>query len=143
MKYCPKCNKVFQNEASFCGNCGSPLEAIEYDIFGEPMENKKPKYERPFSNTVNATYSTERKENKNALVAEVLALITVGSCFVPIYGSVIAFVALMTNIRAYKEYKRNLGYLILSVVTLLFSIYFFYLLLASGTLMDLIGEVQA
>ena len=147
MKYCPKCNKVYQDEARFCGTCGEPLvPQMEYDIFGEPLERKeKPVYNRPFesNNQGNAYFiSKDKIEDRQCRNAEMLALISVGLAFLSFYGIIFCIISFINNLRIYKLYKRNLGYLILSIITTIISIAFMVLLIKYHVLEDLVGITE-
>ena len=136
MKYCSNCKKAYQDNASYCGICGSPLERIEFDIFGEPMHvSANPNPSATYYNR--KPIDPESRASRTIMVSEAMALISIGAMFVPLYGSIVCLVAMITNGRTVKTYKKNVGYLILSIITLIISLYFLYLLVASGTLIEM------
>ncbi len=136
MKYCPKCNKVYNDNLFFCSDCGSKLEhVVEYDIFGEPIEEKVNKQAEQ------GTTTFINKEDKNAKFlrnSEMFAFISIGFSMVPFYGFIFCLASLIMNIKAYSLNKKHLVYIILSIVTLLFNIVFFILEIRYGVFQNII-----
>ncbi len=145
MKYCKNCNKVFKEEAIFCPECGAQLDkAVEYDIFGEPME------ERVRVNAYNNQYRSSQTSTENIMVSrkntqtktsEIFALISIGTWLIPFYGSIISVFALVQNVNRYKEDKTRLPYLIISSITLALSIIWIVVVLKTGVLQDMANNV--
>ena len=104
MKYCPKCNKLYEDNFSYCSSCGTKLESmIQYDIFGEPINNnKEPNYQG------SATLVNNDKKNKLEKASEMLALLSIGLSMIPLYGILICFVAMVLNIKMYSIEKKQL-----------------------------------
>ena len=138
MKYCPKCNKLYEDNFSYCSSCGTKLESmIQYDIFGEPINNnKEPNYQG------SATLVNNDKKNKLEKASEMLALLSIGLSMIPLYGILICFVAMVLNIKMYSTEKKHLGYLIISIVTLIFSVVFLFLIIKYGSLSELSEIVE-
>ena len=60
---------------------------------------------------------------------------------VPLYGTIFCVVSTIRNIATYSKYKKGLPYVIISVITLILSFVFIYLLARFGVLADLFKEV--
>ena len=139
MKFCKKCNRVFNDTAVYCPECGEKLtEPAEYDIFGEPLkEESTPKDDGVvldrFGNPINKkedTISTIKDKS-----GEILALLSVGFFLIPIWGLGECIASIILNSGEHNRAKR--GYLILSIITTILSVVWLVVVLKSGILNEI------
>lgn len=131
MKYCEKCGKEFE-KGYFCPYCGAKLiekDTVKYDVFGEVMNEPK-KHNEP------ALTTADNSQNKLKMteIGEILAFVTIGASLVPIVGFLLCIASLSINFVALKNDKKVLKYLIMSVIFLVFNIFWTYLLYVNGVL---------
>ncbi len=145
MKRCPNCNKEYIN-GNYCTICGTSLveDEIKFDIFGDPINqvNEKPTVEIVDENyqiIVESDNFVARDRNIKAF-SKFISLISIGSLFVPLYGSIISLAALIISLVIIKKDNKHLPYFIISLITLILSIIFFALLLRSGVLTDILNQ---
>ncbi len=147
MKKCPNCLKEFKDSDNYCIYCGSKLVTKEYDeapheefdIFGERITTKQatqdtqvnyePNYDLNKVNFVGDP-STVNKAN----IWRLVALVSIGTLFIPIIGTVISSLSLAFNIGVYSKLKNNKAYIIVSAITLALSIAFIIALALVGLL---------
>ena len=143
MKHCNKCNRVYSDSALYCPECGSKLETpIERDIFGDPLYSHEEKSTQEstvfdeFGNPVQEKTEQPLKVSLKNRIAEILALISIGAFLVPLYGIAECVFAFIYNYREYRDKNKNIGYLILSVITTILAIIFTILIVRSGILLE-------
>lgn len=86
MKICPKCNSLYEDNASFCKECGSPLSAS--DSYQNTQENQKQQtnqYQQNnnyqnnyYQNNYSQTSSTAGIAPRNLVLSIIFSLITCG-----------------------------------------------------------------
>ena len=147
MKKCPNCLKEFKDSDNYCIYCGTKLVTSEYaeapheefDIFGERIEPK----ETIQNNNINLepNYDLNKVDfvsNPSTVNApniwRLIALISIGTLFIPIIGTVVSSLALAFNIMVYSKLKDKKAYIIISAVTLALSIAFIITLGVVGLL---------
>lgn len=148
MKRCPNCNKEYMN-GNYCTTCGIPLveATVKYDIFGDPVVyNNETKTEvlDSYNNVIlEDTDNLVIRKNNYKAMSKFITLISIGSLFIPLIGSAISIGALVLNIITIgnDNNKKHIPYFVISLVTLILSIVFIVLLIKSGVLTDLAGEV--
>lgn len=126
MKYCDNCHKNIDTDGSFCPTCGSRLYVIEQkDIFGDPFT---PNENKAIDNNGGVTIEGLSKINTLDFFSELLPLLSLGLSLIPILGIMISLLSLALNIvNIYKE-KKKIGFLILSAIIFIFSIFWTILL---------------
>jgi len=144
MKYCEKCNKGFTDEKVFCPECGSKLiPPLETDIFGDPIERKHNKQviydenKNVYDNKgiKNSPYKDIVDKNY-----ELFSLLSIGFMFMPIYGIILCGISLYKNLNHYNETKKGFGYLLLTLIALVVSLIFTYLLYKNGILTNVMDS---
>ena len=152
MKRCPNCNKEFIN-GNYCTTCGIPLveDKVEFDIFGDPIyeSHKEPEIQVLDANnnvivadTDNLIERNEGKDNFKTF-SKFISLVSIGTLFMPFYGSVISIVALIFNLVVIKNTnnKKHITYFAIALVTLILSIVFLGLLIKTGVLQEVTESV--
>lgn len=116
MKHCNNCNQDY-DYGNYCPKCGGVLnEIIEYDIFGEPLnENKKVLSKKNASIGGASFIQIDYKE--------MLSFVSVGTAFVPIIGISFCILAFVFNLITFFKTKKITFQLILTLITLCFSIF--------------------
>ena len=147
MKKCPNCLKEFKDSDNFCIYCGTKLVTKEYDeapheefdIFGERIEPKQTlkdtqvNYE-PNYDLNNVDFISNKGSVNKANVWRLIALISIGTLFIPIIGTVISSLALSFNIAVYNQLKDKKRFIVVSAITLALSIVFLIVLAIVGLL---------
>lgn len=127
MKFCKYCGKTFVS-GNYCPLCGAPLEEVQYDIFGQPINyhvhKEKVQTDTAQENNVNTNPLRMSKEK----LAEMLTFFGLGFVFLPIYGAIEIILSLVLNIDIYRKNKTHLAYLIVSLILLVLSIVWVFLL---------------
>ena len=150
MKECPRCRRQFE-KGNYCTYCGSLLEEKnDFDIFGDPLYDKPHNSEgsmyqdRVIYGEFNEAVIEEKKDNfiESRLsffksMPVFIALLSIGTMFLPFYGFGISLLGIILNAKKYSQEKKNLPYLIISIVTIVLNVVFLILLLVSGVLIEL------
>lgn len=134
MKYCEKCHKTFDN-GNYCPQCGSPLsEYITYDIFGDPMNDRKDYTQaKPNPTYTNFTYAkNEPNRVSPEKLGEIMFFSALISCLYPLIGGIIAITSVILNSMVYATKKKNLVYFILAVLVLAINIAWTIILIKYG-----------
>ena len=147
MKKCPNCLKEFKDSDNYCIYCGTKLVTKEYDeapheefdIFGERIEPKTSSQENPVNYEPNydlnkADFVSNQSTVNRANIWRLIALVSIGTLFIPVIGTVISSLSLAFNIVVYSKLKDKKGYIIVSIVTLLLSVAFLIVLGIVGLL---------
>ena len=104
---CPKCFKQVDENATFCGYCGQPIEHATENVFTE------------------GSGAAKKKANKQGLVALILGAIgLLGAWIMPLIGYALGGVALGLSIAATKNYSNcslaKVGK-VLAIITFVFA----------------------
>ena len=152
MKFCNKCNKLYEDSLFYCPECGSKLDStMNYDIFGDPLNAEQDgKNQDVVQDGVVYDENKEIIDNKQEKIsyrkifreknAEIFALVTIATMFLPIYGIFISVYAVIANASILSQEKKNLGYLILSIFTLIFSVVWLILVIKNGIIQEYMIE---
>ncbi len=118
MAFCSKCGAQNADGASFCTNCGAPMNVAQ----PQPQPQPQPQqtyYAQPQPQPVyNAQPVAPKKEvSKGKKIASLIlcihsliyALAALGLCWMPGYSIALAFIGLITGIIGCALYKRGLG----------------------------------
>ena len=150
MKYCNKCNKYYTDSAIYCPDCGSKLEEqINYDIFGDILESKSADRYNHQDNVIyddSKNVISDNSENEQfstkGKAPEILAFLSIFAFFIPIWGTGICVLSTISNASNYSKTKKNVGYLIMSIVGIVLSIVFFMLIIKYGILEEMMTEID-
>ena len=140
VKICEHCNQLFSDDKSFCPICGRALvKPVEYDIFGEPLDNKRTNIEPEIINSDGSVINNDNAYNIRDKRAEIFAFLSLGASLVPFFGLIFIINAFFINLNEYRRFKKNLGYLILTGICFIFSIIWIILLIKYGVLEEILN----
>lgn len=149
MAFCSKCGAQNADGASFCTNCGAPMNVAQ----PQPQPQPQPQqtyYAQPQPQPIyNAQPVAPKKEvSKGKKIASLIlcihsllyALAALGTCWIPgvcAYAIGLAFIGLITGIIGCALYKRGLGVagIVISAISLVLAIAFLiiYLVFSAGS----------
>ena len=133
MAFCSKCGAQNADGASFCTNCGAPMNVAQ----PQPQPQPQPQqtyYAQPQPQPVyNAQPVAPKKEvSKGKKIASLIlcihsliyALAALGLCWMPGYSIGLAFIGLITGIIGCALYKRGLGVagIVISAISIVVAI---------------------
>lgn len=159
MAFCSKCGAQNADGASFCTNCGAPMNVAQ------PQPQPQPQPQQTYYAQPQPVYYAEpvapKKEvNKGKKIASlilsifsfILALTALGTSFIPVYGLVsglsCAFTGLIMGIVACALYKRGLAIagIVISAISIVLAIVMFIVytaLLGLGSAISNSGDLSS
>ncbi len=101
MKYCSDCGAEIQNDAKFCGVCGTKVEADNQDPFATPQAQTTTQDPFATNNTQeahNTNYTTQQNNKQESKTYAILSLI---------FGALGGWLGLLFGILGLSQYKNQ------------------------------------